>query len=68
MHRQDRTGLVIDSGLNLIDIEVEGRRIDIDKNRGGADIGNRLCGRDKGEGGGDDFVTGADPGGAQGQV
>jgi len=47
-------------GRNLIDAQVVSERIDIDKNRPGAEARDRTGSRKEAEGSGDDLVTGAD--------
>ncbi len=46
-------------------IEIEGARVDIDKDRGGAEQGDDLGGGDKGEGCGEHRIPGSDAVGHQ---
>ena len=56
--REDRFGARRDARFDQCWIDVVARRIDIDKDRNGALVENRLERPRKGEGGGDHFVTG----------
>ncbi len=66
--RDDRLGTWGDRCFYLGQVDVAGDRVDIGKYRRGAHFQNDVGGGDPRDRGGDDFVTRADPGDAQGNL
>jgi len=59
----DGLGFGGEGGGEFIEVDVEGFRVDIDEDGFSSDVEDAVGGGDEGEGGGDDFVVGADAGG-----
>ena len=68
MHRENRPGLRPDHRRDAIDVDVERLRVDVDEDRHGAAVADRVRGGDERMADRDDFVPGTDAGGEQRQV
>src|SRR5690606_32785592 len=65
VHREDRLRARRDRGLYQARVDVEGAFVDVDEDRRGADVADRLGGGEEAERGRDDLVARADAEGAQ---
>jgi len=68
LDRDNRFGLGSDFFLHLSDIDVVGDRVDVGKDRLGADHEDDIGGGDEAVGGGDDLIAGPDAPGDQGEL
>ena len=68
MNHDDGLGPGRDSRLDQIRVHVPGRRLAVDEDRGGAAVAHGVRGSDERQGRHDDFVTGTDLEGKEGEV